>query len=1155
MAERAVAIKLSVKDQESVLAALRAVGKEGEAMAVKLDGAMKRSAAAATEKSRALDKAKASAGGLGAAIAELDPRLAAFGRSAGLFAGVSVGIAGVVAAVTALVSKIRQAAQEIEDLDKVSASIGVAAEDLQRLQFAGSRAGIGIQEVRQGLTALQQKLAEAAIGKGEGKDVLAQLGISARTAAGEVKSARDSVLEIAAAMQRYDRTDRLSIAKALGLEGMLPLLEQGREGVEKMMARGDALGVVMRGGLVREIAEANRQLREMDEVHAAKVKAALATLAKPLAGASLALEEIGVKILEWAPKVLQILMPVMRLMEFADKLSGQTKQFSEAEQLVEKIKTLESHVTGYRAMGDSALGPGERQSLIKAEKELVDSKIRLGELQKVLISGRDLPSTLPPYTPPADRRLTDTAAAKAGEDEKLKLYQERLKLERDAELAAAEDKRQRIRVEMQHELEELEGKHARGEVLAREFADREELIRTKAAYRIAEVQRDEHKKLIEEQIKAQERAAQEAFRIWEQFGSDLTSILTDALSNSFKFDRGQIESSVMRMAGQLANQQIFNPLLSGMGLAKPGAGAQSSPLFNLGSSLSGGATLFGQPLFGPSAGEMTNATREAAAGGLPTPQFSQGLVANAVGGAATGYSIGNIMGGLLKGTLNQENAGYGGAVGGAAGSVIGQIIGGPIGGMIGQLLGSAGGGLFGGLFGPKTPSVGPNASVRVGRDPLTGRLSPGAANADNGGSVSSAVEFGQAMADVFNKFADRTGTTITQSLRAETWDGKFVTSLASGADGNKVIEETLLKALKRTASSTSIYDTYFEGFSDAAMKAIKNSAASDLEGLLGDVDFAESLTDIVAGLEAARDTLKQVELAARQASEAQVEGVLDFVERAQKLGFGAESETARSALVDQLLLFADKSKDVSETAKAVAVLAAHFGVLRDNTAALAIDEARIAAAETAASAELRRGFDDGIRLQVLGIMDPVAAALDEFDKAALLRVQDAKLLGADLIQVERANALLRQQVIEQSSGGAVSSLRQFYDDITFGGISGASPLASLEGTRASFLAASAEGDRARIEEMGRALLTSSRGAYASGAGFQSDLDLVRNIVGPLVQGADNAVVAAINAAGGESVRLQSILINEVAGLRAETAEQRGEIARLNAMLQRLLAAA
>jgi hypothetical protein len=130
--------------------------------------------------------------------------------------------------------------------------------------------------------------------------------------------------------------------------------------------------------------------------------------------------------------------------------------------------------------------------------------------------------------------------------------------------------------------------------------------------------------------------------------------------------------------------------------------------------------------------------------------------------------------------------------------------------------------------------------------------------------------------------------------------------------------------------------------------------------------------------------------------------------------------------------------------------------------------------------------------------------------------------------------------------------QRFWEEITFGGLSGASPIASLEGTRASFLAAAAQGDRGRIEDLGRQLLTQSRGAFASGGGFQSDLELVRGIVEPLVLANDNAVVNAINASGAENTRYQAQIVARLGALAEENAGMKEEIARLNSMLQRLL---
>src|SRR5690606_37156761 len=96
--------------------------------------------------------------------------------------------------------------------------------------------------------------------------------------------------------------------------------------------------------------------------------------------------------------------------------------------------------------------------------------------------------------------------------------------------------------------------------------------------------------------------------------------------------------------------------------------------------------------------------------------------------------------------------------------------------------------------------------------------------------------------------------------------------------------------------------------------------------------------------------------------------------------------------------------------------------------------------------------------QILAITDPAALALRELERAQAERLKEAKALGADLVEEERLSGLERMRLLEQQAGG----LRAFFDEITFGGLSGASPRASLAGSQAAFEAAAARGDVAGI---------------------------------------------------------------------------------------------
>src|ERR1041385_1055686 len=96
MAERAVAIKLTVQEQEKVLAAMRAVGTTGEAEAKRLEAAFDRASKATTGHARSVGVLGDSLQTLKSPVGELTGNFFGMG---GVIAGVATGLGGVAAAV------------------------------------------------------------------------------------------------------------------------------------------------------------------------------------------------------------------------------------------------------------------------------------------------------------------------------------------------------------------------------------------------------------------------------------------------------------------------------------------------------------------------------------------------------------------------------------------------------------------------------------------------------------------------------------------------------------------------------------------------------------------------------------------------------------------------------------------------------------------------------------------------------------------------------------------------------------------------------------------------------------------------------------------------------------------------------------------------
>ena len=113
----------------------------------------------------------------------------------------------------------------------------------------------------------------------------------------------------------------------------------------------------------------------------------------------------------------------------------------------------------------------------------------------------------------------------------------------------------------------------------------------------------------------------------------------------------------------------------------------------------------------------------------------------------------------------------------------------------------------------------------------------------------------------------------------------------------------------------------------------------------------------------------------------------------------------------------------------------------------------------------------------------------------------------------------------------------------------------MEAQRAAFEAAVAQGRVGDFSRLGRGLLESARGAYASGPQYQSILSRVQEVVGGAIAGNDNAagVVASLDNGFAASISIQQQMLEEMAALRGEIVTLRQDNARLNNRIEALIA--
>ncbi len=162
--------------------------------------------------------------------------------------------AGAIAAAAGLLELGKSGAELVEQIDHVSQKTGISNRDLLAFKAAGESVGLGMDE----LVAATKRLSQALTNTGKGaaaQSVLRELGVTARDEKG-------ALLEIADAFSKMENGPRKA-ADAVALFGknglaLIPLLNQGRDGIDKWTAAVDRLGPV----IGKEAVEANEKYRD-----------------------------------------------------------------------------------------------------------------------------------------------------------------------------------------------------------------------------------------------------------------------------------------------------------------------------------------------------------------------------------------------------------------------------------------------------------------------------------------------------------------------------------------------------------------------------------------------------------------------------------------------------------------------------------------------------------------------------------------------------------------------------------------------------------------------------------------------------------------------------------------------------------------------------
>lgn len=153
------------------------------------------------------------------------------------------------AAITATAALIKSQIDAADNLTKTSQAIGIEVEQLSALEFAAKLSGVEFASLTSGLGRFARVINDAYNGLATAKRSFDQLGISIKNSDGTLKSSEQLIDEIADRFaQMEDGVKKTAIAQELfGRSGaqLIPLLNQGADGIKTMTDEAERLGLVI----------------------------------------------------------------------------------------------------------------------------------------------------------------------------------------------------------------------------------------------------------------------------------------------------------------------------------------------------------------------------------------------------------------------------------------------------------------------------------------------------------------------------------------------------------------------------------------------------------------------------------------------------------------------------------------------------------------------------------------------------------------------------------------------------------------------------------------------------------------------------------------------------------------------------------------------
>lgn len=163
--------------------------------------------------------------------------------------------------------QLRGVIDTLDQLDDLSEKSGIAVERLSALRFAGEAVGTPLEDIATGARKLAQNMAAAAGGSKDAAEAFKAIGVEVKNVDGTLRSSDDVLLDIAERFSGYrDGAAKAALAQDIfGRSGerLIPLLNQGRSGIQGLTKEAEQLGAIIGGKPTRAAAELGDNLAKL----------------------------------------------------------------------------------------------------------------------------------------------------------------------------------------------------------------------------------------------------------------------------------------------------------------------------------------------------------------------------------------------------------------------------------------------------------------------------------------------------------------------------------------------------------------------------------------------------------------------------------------------------------------------------------------------------------------------------------------------------------------------------------------------------------------------------------------------------------------------------------------------------------------------------